>query len=499
MLYHNFNGYEGFKEIFGLRAHGNGFSLRRNSILLAYYKSRSVLNYIRKHDAPYLYTISTMAELKEKCLLEMSSYFPTMRLKGRRWHSDDYRTDDREGRTADGDSKAIRYVRRDNGRVYKMKAGKMYRHLILSTEFGRALPEQVVLWLCEELTVEWAGHNSIDRYELHVEADGFEDIYSSSNCSGSFGSCMTDRGQHYFYEESVDALAAWLTDENDNIVARAVIFTHCYDRDGQRWRLCERQYSSDSSDLLKQILVTKLIDGGHIDGYKKVAADCHSPMAFLNIDGNPIPRPYFHIHCQLNPGDVLSYQDSFKWYNFSERRAYNFNVIGATHDLSTTDHYFDADQNWDEYHRTWTLNDTISVHYDGSWVSCDEDRLDDFVCIDGEYYHKDEVSSCDYCFDNYFDGEGVHSECTGEDYCCTRCRERAEREWCDDQEDYVWFNGEVVHIDALPVCKHCGRTTTGNSYHSYLTDEDYCCEHCREEAENAFLEEDTQTEEAKAN
>lgn len=71
------------------------------------------------------------------------------------YRSANYYTDDYKGVCEDGDYRAIRYVNAENGRVFKMKIGKLYRKLILETAFGRTLPEQVITYLCEEIAQEW--------------------------------------------------------------------------------------------------------------------------------------------------------------------------------------------------------------------------------------------------------------------------------------------------------------------------------------------------------
>lgn len=49
------------------------------------------------------------------------------------YRSANYYTDDYKGVCEDGDYRAIRYVNAENGRVFKMKIGKLYRKLILET------------------------------------------------------------------------------------------------------------------------------------------------------------------------------------------------------------------------------------------------------------------------------------------------------------------------------------------------------------------------------
>ena len=68
-----------------------------------------------------------------------------LELNGDFFYSRNLETDSLKGLCEDGDTKAIRYINHGNGeKVFKMKAGKLYRSIIQETEFGRTLPEQVV-------------------------------------------------------------------------------------------------------------------------------------------------------------------------------------------------------------------------------------------------------------------------------------------------------------------------------------------------------------------
>ena len=62
---------------------------------------------------------------------------------------------------------------------------------------------------------------SLPEYTLHVD-DNFEKIYSREACEGDFHSCMTGRGLSSFYSDAVKAKAAYLTNKNDKVIARAL-------------------------------------------------------------------------------------------------------------------------------------------------------------------------------------------------------------------------------------------------------------------------------------
>lgn len=88
--------------------------------------------------------------------------------------------------------------------------------------------------------------------------------------------------------------------------------------------MLERQYSSNEDNTLKRLLIDKLIQGKYIDGYKTVGASCSDADAFVDIDGNSLRDRKFEIKCRLSEEDTLSYQDSFKWYDYDKDKAYNY-------------------------------------------------------------------------------------------------------------------------------------------------------------------------------
>lgn len=272
MLYYKFQNYEEFKNMFGIIKHGNGVCSRKNKILLAYVKDKRLLHEaVEKNDYTLLH-ISSMAELKKTVTQRIiisghsdNSLRYVLELDGDFFYSRNLETDSLKGLCEDGDTKAIRYINHGNGeKVFKMKAGKLYRSIIQETEFGRTLPEQVVTYLCEEFSADWQvyTHSRLPKNTLHVDKD-FEKIYSSDWCKGDFSSCMTDKDDYDFYMDSVDASAAYLTDEDDMVIARCIIYNEVKDQDGNKWRLAERQYASGENDILKRALIDALIKGGH--------------------------------------------------------------------------------------------------------------------------------------------------------------------------------------------------------------------------------------------
>ena len=243
---------------------------------------------------------------------------------------------------------------------------------------------------------------------------------------------MMNRGFHTFYKDAVKASAAYLRNDEGKIVARCVIYNEVHEEGSDKiWRLAERQYSTNQDNLLKRALVEALIREGYIDGYKQVGFDCHNAKGFVDVYGNSLENKDFWIDCDLETYELLSYQDSFKWYDISKRRAYNFSDVYYDYCLDTTDGSIDGeedDQNYDDYHDEYTDSDTVAVIYHGMEMSCSEARLEDFVWIESEetYYHEDDADRCPLCGNWFVRDNGCRSGLTGSAYCCDECKEKAE-------------------------------------------------------------------------
>lgn len=499
-----FTDYAGYKEMFGKVTHSNGAVSHKNKILLAMLTDRKCMRYllntlgkdelgeqlVKRLLASKDATSFKQSLLKTICLTSGGCSSSCLEFGEYRFYASDYYFDDLNGHCEDGDSKCIRYHRNDNGKVYKMKAGKMFKHCILNSEFGKVLPEQVIVWLCEELTSDWIASNIDNTYELHIDHN-FEKIYDSYYLDGNFHSCMVDEDVHTFYNDAVRAKAAYLTNDDGKVVARAVIFTDVYDEEGNTYRLCERQYSTGMDERLKRLLVLKLIAGGHIDGYKQIGMGCHDNRAFVLNNGKSLSDAKLHIECNLGKTDPLSYQDSFIFYDIDKHIAYNYPESWCGYNLDTTDGRLEQ-ENYDEYHDYYTSNDLVSVYVDGRHYYCDEENLDEFAYIDryDEYHHIDDCEQISGCYGRYelredciecnecgewvYKDDAYYSDLTEEYYCSEDCLHDGEQRY---KERY------------FVQCPNCGEyVDPDRAYHSHLTGDDYCCQDCQDEGESACLD-----------
>ena len=538
IYFKNFKNAKEFNEIFGVVEHGNGAKSRRNKILLEVLKDKEFHKWWKLHgDHAYkcsgvdLMTVKSMSELKKLAFVLMRYGFGNeIILNGYAMYSQKYKLDAYQGLCEDGDGRSVRYINTERGnRVFKMKAGKFITNVLAERCPTNIFPEQLVRWLGEEFARDWqsfaTGKIDSKRYTLHVD-DDFASIYNCGDipCYGDFKSCMAGENQYKFYSDSIYAKAAYLTDSahDGNIVARCIIYTdvHC---DGKSYRLAERQYATDGSDLLKQILVDKLIAAGEIDGYKKVGVDCHANDAFVSNDGEDWSDKDFWIDNTLTNGDTLSYQDSFVYLDMDSHVAYNHGNVCYKVALDTTDsvleygkwsewykEYIPEDEAvYDEYYDDYCYaNNTEEVVYDGTryrYVNAQRAESDDQLMWSERencYIHEDDCCYCEDIEDYVLEDDAVYSDCDDCYYLDTNCVNTADEGYCleqdcfYDKEEGEWYrnygevNGKIVPSEFIDLCDHCGEyyDTRRYTYHSDVTDCNYCCEECVSEAEKEFRE-----------
>lgn len=468
MLLFRIRDYEDFKLLFGLESHSNGVKSRKNKILLQHLKNSALISYCREHGDWSLLHIRSMAELKQ-CVLsyirESGKSDPALpnkvELIGNTYWSSQYRTDYMLGLCTDFDKKAVRYVNTKTEHVYKMKSGKFFSAIIKETEIGKILSEQVINWLSEEFTQDWQTYTfgQTPNVELHVD-DNFERIYDPTACRDFHGcSCMVGRYRHSFYENAVAAKAAYLLDSDGYVLARAVIFSEAQDQDGNTWRLLERQYSKESNEVLKRLLVDLCIRGGYIDGYKQIGAGCSEARAFVANDGTSLAEKKFSIKCNLETYDVLSYQDSFKYYDYSSKTAYNYATPNYDYCLDTTDYNLDGDaddededttDSYDEYHG-YDCEETTICFFHGQEIAVDVDNLDDFVWIasESEYHHKSDCLQCEQCGKWIVRRDATYNSDAQAYFCDDKCESQCLKEkffYSEYDDEYFRYEDDITAI-----------------------------------------------------
>lgn len=311
--------------------------------------------------------------------------------------TDAYRADEYNGRCIDGDVGAVRYIKQEDNGIYKMKIGKWILS-ILQNEYNVTdlvgLP--LVNYWIETLTTQWKSSGFAgERFTLKTREEGltFEHIYSTDSCAGKLGSCMMDDEQYVFYENAVDAEPVALYDEQeDTIVARAVVFHNVKDREGNAHNYLERQYAK--SDILKEILIDKCYEKGIIDIHKSSSAGYSDVSEIYNKGRERIEDTFLSIDMCIESGDTISFQDTFRFYHYDKKIATNLPLYGenATCRLDTTDRTLRMGE-WDEYNEEYTEDELTYVYvwsgagYMRQTVS-EEYAEGRFGIYDGEYYDE---------------------------------------------------------------------------------------------------------------
>lgn len=436
-----------FNEMFGYQ---NG--TRKNKILLAFLKSKEIFKFDR-----YLMRVNSMPRLKQVCMSEIGAEIDlwggnSLFLNGRYYHLDGYTTDSYKGICCDGDNNSARYVKDDC--LYKMRSGKLFRKIILESYFGSLLPEQVIVWLCEEFVTDWNTFASTHRespYKLVTGLDSdltFADIYGNGrNYQAPYmDSCMTGKNRHHFYDKSIkDCYPAALVkrDNPKQIVARCVVFNNVKDvNTGEIFRLAERQYS-DIGDRGKRLLVQMLKDAKLIDGYKFIDAACSEATNFVDINDNSLSDRTFSISCSFKNNKILSYQDSFKFFH-SDGTTTNVWDRDCVLDFATTSR--DARVYYDTYHDTVHFSGhLVDVWVGGKKMKCHNLDLDDFILSWNTFYHREkDTQKCPVCgglVGTHHLPEKAKSRVTGKTYCCQACKNFHEGAVGDAKKFFSVFDG----------------------------------------------------------
>lgn len=372
------------------------------------------------------------------CVIESQSYSKknTFNLMyGCSIRTDAYKADEYDGRCIDGDVGAVRYIKTDNDEIYKMKIGKWILS-ILQNEYNVTdlvgLP--LVNYWIETITAQWksSGFNG-ERFRLKTQKEGltFEHIYSTDNCGGKLGSCMMDDGQYVFYQNAVDAEPVALYDQQEGtIVARAVMFHSVKDREGNTYNYLERQYAK--GDLYKEMLIDKCYEKGIIDIHKSASAGYSDVTEIYNKERERPQDTFLSIEMNIENGDTISFQDTFRYYNYHKKIATNLMIYGEdpTNRLDTTDCYLHIGE-WDEYNEEYTEDDLTEVYV---WNGTDY-----FVQTVAESYAEGRFDSYE---GEYYD-QLMYSDIMGEDVPIDRIEE-LEEEYKQSHWNYDEFNGEYT-------------------------------------------------------
>lgn len=352
MLKFQIKNYDEFRQIFGTRRSAIGTI--RNKVLLDFWKSQFLLENFEDGECSSviknvadLYLL-VLEDLQIHSILNGSPFRIKCNQVDLKIQSAKYATP-ALGCVDFNNPKNIMYLDKEHvgrdGRpkLSSMGAGRFFRKL--SEEHKQNIPESLVTFCSEEFQRRWESDakSILVEYKLVVDKS-FSSIYSSKYLQGKVGSCMTDKNYWSFYNDSVDASAAYLVGPSGKIYSRCVIFHHVKTEDGVLHNYADRQYAVDGSEILKTILVNKLIAGGYIDIYKQIGAGAGDSHCIIDVKtGGKLSNTRVSIPCWIKHGDKLSYMDTFKCFNPTTGIAANYEMNGYLNDFSMTSGVYRGD------------------------------------------------------------------------------------------------------------------------------------------------------------
>lgn len=282
---------------------------------------------------------------------------------------------------------------------------------------GIHIPDKVLNRCAELFAIEWEAYVKSEDYQLHIN-DNFKGIYEVPD----FGSCMTGEGFWTMYRDAAKCRAAYLT-SGDNIVARAILWEEATDEDGNSYRLLDRCYSLKGDLTLQQVLIDQCREAGVIDLYKPAGCSCHDNRRIKKLNGSDF-YDYLSIKLELEEEDVVSYMDTFAFYNIEQKRAYNSDGGNYTHQLDTTNGSM-SDSIYSDYYDSY-IHEYVAVWSADvdSYVSCNDS---DFVRVGDDYCLK---SNCICTADtgNYF-------------------KDAYELYYAEDKDEYYENDDDLVYSD----------------------------------------------------
>ncbi|MDE6338228.1 MAG: hypothetical protein K2K97_00385, partial [Muribaculaceae bacterium] len=190
--------------------------------------------------------------------------------------------------------------------------------------------------------------------------------------------------------------------------------------------------------------------------YKQIGAGCSESRAFVANDGTSLADKKFSIRCELETYDTLSYQDSFKFYDYDRNIAYNYTDAHFDYCLDTTDVNLDGDydddddQAYDEYH-DYNCDEIRICYYHGQEISVDVDNLEDFIWIESlsEYYHHDDCTQCDACGKWLVKEDATYNSNAEAYFCDDKCEAKYIKEnfyYSEYDDDYFHNEDDITSI-----------------------------------------------------
>lgn len=334
MLYFKIKDYSEFKDIFGTCKSPRGTI--QNKILLAFWKSRFKRNPNEAtslcKSMPDMYAIVMHNLTHLPSSVSVSNLHPVrIKIKDQVFvfYTEKYTTIGmgigEESAQGAKDLKCCTVIDTKTNKFCTIKPSKIILDAFNSC--GAKIAPSVMTYCAEIFQSQWEAYRQscLEKYRLVVDSN-FKDIYSSSKCLGSFGSCMTDKNHWKFYSTYVKALSAKLIEtESGKIVARCIVWTDVKcDTTNKKYVYADRQYATNSDLKLKSLLIERLYEEGYINIHKHIHAGCRESTYICDRTGQTIQFTKLSVSCTIKKGGRVSYMDTFKYLDVDKERLYTY-------------------------------------------------------------------------------------------------------------------------------------------------------------------------------
>ena len=342
----------------------------------------------------------------------------------------------------DGTHGQIRYeLRTENERgasykFYRAKVGKIVREYLNSERFNKFyhvdLTNTLIDYLCEEASARLNAYNlnNAKGYNLVVD-DDFQKIYSTDHTleNSTFGSCQMDKELWDMWPNIKGAKAIYVTNDDDEIVARAIYFTEIHvENDDKVYRGIERIYSYNSEEKYKKLLLMMARKEGIVDIFKDINAGAYDTKLWRIVKGEEDEefQEDMYVECiKKFTDESVAWGDSFKYYNEKTLCIYNYA-------------YSNDDIVLDNYDRDVTFEDLLDRWYDGYSDCWRYTREDSAFTV---FYHGNEIETTECNKENYFTyvsylDEYHYNDDVVEDYKGNYIL-KSDAEWSDYYDGYI--------------------------------------------------------------
>lgn len=243
-----------------------------------------------------------------------------------------------------GEANDLVIVKTPDGKKQQMKLGKYTENVLKLVPCN----DLTVCWLTNKTLVTFFVETLVTQYvslilsysNLQLVIDkSFDKIYNTEYRPANmtcFNSCMDNDPNYQFYAKRPEIFSAVSLQDNNGLIYARALLVKCFEADNPNCEhtLLERIYFNKQVHANRLFQLAK--ETNIFDICKRPGASCRDSTDIITREGNKF-YPVLAINLNLHYGDILSYQDTFKFYKESNHIAVNSrSYFSYDYDFSTT-------------------------------------------------------------------------------------------------------------------------------------------------------------------